>query len=187
MKTKVCSKCNVEKQITDFYKKISYCKICHLENKQNWRKNNPEEYKKQNKDYWDRTKDVQSQKKKVWIKNNREKYNSYWTNRKNLDPEFKLLMNMRSRLCGYLKKLNITKTNKTFEIVGCSPEFLKEHLESQFKDGMSWENRSKWHIDHIIPLSSAKTEDELYKLCHYTNLQPLWAEENLKKSNKIIV
>ena len=187
METKVCSKCNVEKQITDFYGKINYCKICHLEKKQNWRKNNPEEYKKQNKNYWDRTKDVQSQKKKVWIKNNREKYNSYWTNRKNSDPEFKLLMNMRSRLCGYLKKLNITKKNKTFDIVGCSPEFLKEHLETQFTDGMSWDNRSEWHIDHIIPLSSAKTEDELYKLCHYTNLQPLWAEENMKKSNKIIV
>jgi hypothetical protein len=186
METKVCSKCNVEKQITDFYKKINYCKICHLEKKQNWRKDNPEEYKKQTKNYWERTKDIQSQKKKVWIKNNREKYNSYWTNRKNIDPEFKLLMNMRSRLCGYLKKLNITKTNKTFDIVGCSPQFLKEHLETQFTDGMTWDNRSEWHIDHIIPLSSAKTEDELYKLCRYENLQPLWAEDNLKKSNKIL-
>lgn len=52
---------------------------------------------------------------------------------------------------------------------------------------MTWENRNEWHIDHITPLSSAKTEEELYKLCHYTNLQPLWAEENLKKGNKIIV
>jgi hypothetical protein len=86
-----------------------------------------------------------------------------------------------------LKKLNISKTNKTFEIVGCTPEFLKEHLEKQFVDGMTWENRGEWHIDHKIPLSSAKTEEELYKLCHYTNLQPLWAEENLKKGNKIIV
>jgi hypothetical protein len=94
---------------------------------------------------------------------------------------------MRCRLVKYLTILNITKTNKTFEIVGCTPEFLKEHLEKQFTDGMTWENRNKWHIDHIVPLSSAKTEDELYKLCHYTNLQPLWAEENMKKSNKIII
>jgi len=65
--------------------------------------------------------------------------------------------------------------------VSCSPEFLKKHLENQFIDGMSWENRSEWHIDHIIPLSSAKTKDELYKLCHYENLQPLWVEDNLKK------
>ena len=94
---------------------------------------------------------------------------------------------MRSRIWKYLTILNITKKNKTFEIVGCTPEFLKEHLEKQFVDGMTWENRNEWHIDHITPLSSAKTEEELYKLCHYTNLQPLWAEENLKKGNKIIV
>ena len=94
---------------------------------------------------------------------------------------------VRYRIWFYLKSNNITKKNKTFDIVGCSPEFLKEHLEKQFISGMTWENRNEWHIDHIIPLSSAKTEDELYKLCHYTNLQPLWAEDNLKKSNKIFL
>jgi len=53
---------------------------------------------------------------------------------------------------------------------------------------MSWENygRNGWHVDHIIPLSSAKTEEEIYKLCHYTNLQPLWEVDNIKKGNKII-
>jgi hypothetical protein len=85
-----------------------------------------------------------------------------------------------------VKKLDIIKRNKTFDIVGCTPQELKEHLESQFKDGMSWENRNEWHIDHIIPLCSATTEDELYKLCHYTNLQPLWATENIKKGGKIL-
>jgi hypothetical protein len=65
-------------------------------------------------------------------------------------------------------------------------EFLKKHLEIQFIEGMSWENQGKWHIDHKIPLSSAKTEEEVYKLCHYTNLQPLWAEDNLKKGSKIL-
>ena len=107
--------------------------------------------------------------------------------RRKKDNLYGLINDVRYRIWIYLKRLNITKKNKTFDIVGCSPEFLKEHLESQFTDGMSWDNRSEWHIDHIIPLSSAKTEDELYKLCHYTNLQPLWAEDNLKKSNKIIV
>lgn len=76
---------------------------------------------------------------------------------------------------------------KTFDIVGCSPEFLKEYLEKQFTEGMSWELMGHHiHIDHITPLSSASTEEELYKLCHYTNLQPLWAQENLSKGNKII-
>ena len=72
--------------------------------------------------------------------------------------------------------------------MGCSPQFLKEYLENQFTEGMSWDNHSQygWHIDHIIPLSSANTEEEIYNLCHYTNLQPLWAEENLRKSDKIL-
>ena len=174
----------IKRRSKDYFQKN---KQSHLEKKQIWRKNNPEKYKKQVKDYWDKVKVVQTEKKKVWINNNREKYNSYWTNRKKQEPEFKLLVNMRSRIWKYLNILNITKKNKTFEIVGCTPEFLKEHLEKQFVDGMTWENRGEWHIDHKIPLSSAKTEEELYKLCHYTNLQPLWAEENLKKSNKIIV
>ena len=94
---------------------------------------------------------------------------------------------MRCRIWKYLNILKISKKNKTFDIVGCSPEFLKQHLEKQFTEGMSWELLGQHiHIDHIIPLSSAKTEDELYKLCHYENLQPLWAEDNLKKSNKIL-
>jgi hypothetical protein len=91
-------------------------------------------------------------------------------------------MNMRNTICKYITK----KTQTTFEIIGCTPQELKEHLEKQFVDGMGWENRCEWHIDHIIPLSSAKTEEELYQLCHYTNLQPLWAIDNLKKSNNIL-
>jgi len=94
---------------------------------------------------------------------------------------------MRARIWKYVTLLNITKKNRTFDIVGCTPQELKEHLEKQFIEGMTWENRNEWHIDHIIPLSSAKTEEELYKLCHYTNLQPLWAVDNMKKSNKILV
>ena len=95
---------------------------------------------------------------------------------------FKIISDMRNSVNRYIKY----KSKRTFEIVGCTPEFLKEYLEKQFKDGMSWENRHLFHIDHIIPLSSAKTEKEIYKLCHYTNLQPLWVDENLKKSNKIV-
>jgi hypothetical protein len=83
---------------------------------------------------------------------------------------------------------NIIKSNTTFDIIGCSPEFLKQHIEKLFLNEMSWENYGLfgWHIDHIIPLSSSKNESEFYRLCHYTNLQPLWAEDNLKKSNKIL-
>ena len=139
-----------------------------------WRKNNPE-----------RNKELILN----WKKNNPDKVKESRKRqgeRNNLDIIFNLKNRMRCRLYHFLNKNVITKKNKTFDIVGCTPEFLKEHLESQFKNGMSWDNRSEWHIDHIIPLSSAKTEEEIYKLCHYTNLQPLWAKDNMKKSNKII-
>ena len=105
--------------------------------------------------------------------------------RRKTDVIYGLVNDVRYRIWFYLKSNNITKKNRTFDIVGCTPQFLKKHLETQFINGMTWDNRSEWPIDHIIPLSSAKTEDELYKLCHYKNLQPLWAEDNLKKSNKI--
>ena len=124
--------------------------------------------------------------RKEYNKNNREKRNEYLSNKKKIDPIYRLSCIVRNRIYSFLKNKNITKQNKTFDIVGCSPELLKEYLEKQFVDGMCWDNRNGWHIDHIIPLSSANTEEEIYKLCHYTNLQPLWAEDNLRKSDKIL-
>ena len=76
------------------------------------------------------------------------------------------------------------KKTKTYCILGCSFEEFKTHIEHQFKDGMSWENYGKWEYDHITPVSWAITEDEIVKLNHYSNLQPLWREENIAKSNK---
>jgi hypothetical protein len=55
-----------------------------------------------------------------------------------------------------------------------------------FTEGMCWENQGEWHLDHIIPISSAQTEEEIFKLNHYSNFQPLWAEDNIKKGNKIL-
>lgn len=77
------------------------------------------------------------------------------------------------------------KTTKTFSILGAEYEIVKNHLEQQFKEGMTWENHGEWHIDHIIPMSSANDEDSIVKLNHYTNLQPLWAKENLQKGAKL--
>lgn len=103
------------------------------------------------------------------------------------DTLYRVSLNLRSRLRQFFKQKGFQKKSKTFEIIGCSPEFLKEHIEKQFTEGMSWDLMGKYiHIDHIVPLSSYKTEEDIYKLCHYTNLQPLWAEDNLKKSNKIM-
>lgn len=103
------------------------------------------------------------------------------------DPLFKLANLIRCRLRHFLKLKNLNKKYKMSQYLGCTLGELKKHLESQFKKGMTWENQGKWHIDHIIPLASAKTEKEIYKLCHYSNLQPLWARDNIKKNDKIIL
>jgi hypothetical protein len=158
-----------------------------------WRDNNSD----YNKIYYENNKEFIKGLNKIWRDNNTIKLQEYRNKRKstnNLQSKQRRQTNIitnlsnrvRSRMSLYVKKLEIKKTNKTFEIVGCTPQFLRNYLEEKFCPGMSWGNYSEWHIDHIIPLSSAKTEDELYKLCHYENLQPLWAEDNLKKSNKIL-
>ena len=84
-----------------------------------------------------------------------------------------------------INRLEKIKKSKTKEILGCDWLTLKTHIERQFLKGMTWENRSEWHIDHIIPISSAKTEEDVIKLNHYTNLRPLWVADNLRKSNKL--
>jgi len=197
METKVCNECRLEKTLLEFYKRTdtpngyrNNCKECKLKNNHRWLKENKEKVISVGKIWREKNKESIRERIKEWeIKNYqklRDGKNKRAKERRKEDSVYHLIGKMRCRLWKYLKILNITKKNKTFDIVGCSPEFLKEHLENQFVVGMGWDNRNEWHIDHIIPLSSAKTEEELYGLCHYTNLQPLWAEDNLKKSNKIL-
>jgi hypothetical protein len=111
-----------------------------------------------------------------------------WRNIRKEQPKYKLINAVRSRLAEYLKQKGYKKDKNTFNIIGCTPDELRQHIEKQFKIGMTWENygHETWHIDHIIPISSGKNKDEIYKLSHYSNLQPLWAEENYEKSNRIL-
>ena len=94
---------------------------------------------------------------------------------------------IRSRTRSILRKKGFSKKSRFCEYIGCTELELIKHLEGQFKDGMTWENQGfmGWHIDHVIPLGSAKTVEEVYILCHYTNLQPLWREDNISKGNKM--
>ena len=80
---------------------------------------------------------------------------------------------------------NRERERKNNNILGCSFEEFKIYIEKKFQSGMTWQNHGEWHLDHVIPLASAKTKDEVIKLCHYTNYQPLWAKDNLKKGAKI--
>ena len=155
--------------------------------KQEYRKNNPEKYKFETKKYYEKTKTIQSAKRKKWINENRKTYNQYFRTMRKNNPLYKLSCIVRSRINNLLRIKNIKKKNKTFDVIGCSLQFLKDHIEKQFTDGMNWENHGQygWHIDHKIPLNSGKTEEEIYKLCHYTNLQPLWWKDNLEKRKKL--
>lgn len=146
--------------------------------------------KKKQQEYYLKNKEVFSQKAKQSRENFKKVYGiSQTTFYKRRSPVDKAIQNLRRRLHKVLNSKSFNKNNKFKYILGCSPEELKSYLEAKFQPGMSWDNHSfeGWHIDHIIPLSSANSEEEVYKLCHYTNLQPLWKLENLQKSNKILV
>lgn len=115
---------------------------------------------------------------------NKDKINDYRNKKLLNDPLFKLSHTIRNLIKNSIKKQGYSKTSKTYNILGCSYEFFKIYIEDKFDDKMSWDNHGKyWHLDHIIPISWAKDEEELYKLNHYTNYQPLSAIENLSKNN----
>lgn len=111
--------------------------------------------------------------------------NKYLKSRRKKDLIFKLKQICRGRIYIFLRQNGYDKKVKTFDMIGCTPEELKLHIGNQFTNGMSFNKLGREiHIDHIIPLVSANTEEEVLKLCHYTNLQPLWARDNLTKGIK---
>lgn len=188
MNTKICSKCSIEQTLECFRKDItkkdglrSDCKKCIKDFESKKRQNNPEMMRGKLQTFYQKN----PEKRKEYRQNYKPRKQEQRKERRKVDPIFNITNRMRCRIWKFLKLIKVSKKNKTFEIIGCSPNSLKEHLENKFVEGMTWDNRNEWHIDHIIPLSTAKTEDELYNLCHYTNLQPLWSEDNIKKSNKI--
>jgi hypothetical protein len=192
MNKKICTICKLEKDFSNFHKGVdknglSYrCKDCCREYA---KKNVKKENERKNKWKLENYDKVLLSKKKYYQKNKEKesvRNNIYTRNKRKNNPIFKLSCNLRSRIVTFLKTKNITKRNTTYNIIGIDSEELRIYIEKQFKEGMCWENYGEWHIDHIIPLSSAQNEEDAYRLCHYTNLQPLWAIENLQKTNKII-
>lgn len=127
-------------------------------------------------------------KSKKYYQANKPKVFARHKQRMKNDPEYNLANKIRSGVWKILKQKGTYNTNKLIKLIGCGDKELKSHLESQFKPGMSWENHgSQWHVDHIRPLSrfNLLNPDELKIACNYKNLQPLWANENIKKGNKI--
>ena len=169
-----------------------------------YRKANPDVNKKNTKKYRENNHDIAKQSSKKYKSNNKEKIKAYrelYKTRRNeldiekkkSDPLYKLKYNIRSGILKAFKRTNNKKNNKTVVILGCSFEEFKKHLENKFEPWMNWNNHGKyngeinygWDIDHIVPISTAKTEEDVIRLNHYTNLQPLCSKTNrdIKRNN----
>lgn len=168
------------------------CSTCYSAE---WRKNNPEKYRSGQDRWYSENKDASIFRAKEWNKNNKEKAreslrkyvkeSDYYRQRYNNDIQFRLKVILRNRLTVAIKKNQ--KAGSAVRDLGCTIDFFKNYLESKFLSGMTWENVGDWEIDHIIPLSRFDLTDreQFLKVCHYTNLQPLWKQDNLSKSSTV--
>jgi len=183
------SRCNLCKnEYAKKYQLNNYNKEYH----QQWYLDNKEKINKRsieyNKQHYIDNKEQYNKRTKQWIEDNRERFNELSNaSQKRLwreDPIYKMKRNIRNLIYSSFKRYKNkgwAKSDKTESMLGCSIDEFIEHLKSQFKPGMTIDNHGKWEIDHIIPLSRASTKDEVIKLNHYTNLQPLWLTENRSK------
>jgi len=195
---KTCNKCKIKKDINDFYQRKgspdgyrNECKQCritlsiinYIDNKDkkkhynfNYNLINKGKLKIQRKVYYEENKETIIRRQ---VSKTKVKYQN--------DIVFKITSNLRSRLKNALK--NNQKSGSAVRDLGCSVDFFKSYIEQKFHLGMSWKNYgyNGWHLDHIIPLSwfDLTDREQFLKACHYTNLQPLWAIDNLKKSDKV--
>lgn len=165
------------------------------------RKNNKEHKKKYDENYYQLNKEYRKAYVKKWKEENKEhvvdwKYKNkektnervrkYTASRSATDKLFKFKRNIRSAICSSFKRRNLTKPCKTSEILGCSLVEAMEHLiKTAIRNYGSYNSSVQWHIDHIIPLSTATTEAEVIKLCNISNLQYLTKDHNLAKKDKL--
>ena len=144
-----------------------------------WNEKNKEHRKQYLKEYQEKN-----------IDNIRKTKRDYERNRKATDPLYKLISNFRTAIYQVLKESNVEKNGHYFDILGYTPEELINHLEKQFTEGMTWDNYGEFHVDHKLPISSFNIKeigDEEFMRCWcLDNLQPMWGEENIRKSNKIL-
>jgi hypothetical protein len=148
-----------------------------------WRRENVERYRQYQRNR-KRNKDERSRANRKYNAANREKNAKRHRERLKSDLDYRLRCYLRSRLYNAIK--HDSKRGSAIEDLGCSISELRKHIEKQFQVGMTWSNYGEWHIDHIRPLASFNltSRKEFLQACHYTNLQPLWAEENLQKRDK---
>lgn len=221
--TYICSKCKIEKPISEFGKAKdrsrghkSQCNKCckeyRIKNKEAisarnkvWASKNKDVIKLKSKEYYRKNKIKIDSDNKKWRLNNKERAkelsdNFYKANREDIikrnvinnknkvdnNELYKLSMSIRCNIRQCFYKKSHKKKSNTANILGCSFETFKNHIESQFEDWMTWDNYGMyngefnygWDLDHIIPISTANTEEDVIKLNHYTNFQPLCSHTN---------
>lgn len=184
-----CNKCLQEKDLNCFYKTklgfyLKICNICKSNRAKKWRSDNPNFRK----NYYSANRESILEKTKKYRDSNKEIFNEYQNkyqrDRYNKDVNFKLKKRLRNRL--YLAVKNNQKKGSAIKDLGCSIEELKNYIENQFKDGMTWENYGvKWEIDHIkaLCLFDLCNKEQFLTACSFKNLKPLLKEEHLIKSN----
>lgn len=209
---KTCVKCKIEKDLNDFSNnkakkdgKCVYCRSCYAIVNKQWRQKNPEKYKKIH-DRWEKNNiDAVRKNRLRSYYRHKEKMNTYSREYKKKnkdilkiksrhyvkkkyyeDINFRLSVILRGRLWKAITR--DSKQSSALTLLGCTIDQLKIHLEKQFTKGMNWKNYGEWHIDHIKPCCSFDLTDlEQQKICfHYSNLQPLWAKDNIRKNGKTI-
>jgi len=210
---KVCTKCKIEKSLDNYHNtktnksgKKSICKTCVSIREKNWRIKNEDRFKENRKKYYQKNIDKMRREKIEYYNNNKDQKAAYdliyrqenkekiaehkrnWEKRNKDNPLHKIKRNLRRRVHHVVK--DGYKSDSTQNLLGCSFEFFIQYIESLFLEGMSWDNYGMygWHIDHIKPCSSFNLLDpeEQKKCFHYTNMQPLWWQDNLKKGKTII-
>lgn len=175
-----------------------------LEYQKAYRENNQDKIKETRKKIYDRLKDTQEYKEqkrkyreehsdelrayfKKYRNEHKEELRAYLKNKAENDPMYVLKLKVRRTIYDSFKRKNYTKNSHTAQILGCDVNYFISYLLETFKNnyGYDWDNNEPVQIDHIIPLAIAETEDDIIKLCHYTNLQLLKAEDNRAKSDKL--
>lgn len=168
-----------------------------------YREANKEKINERNKKYRQENKEKIREARKLYYQKNaekvkaksqkyREEHKDYYKNYDALyqneklanDPLFKFKRGVRHLIYLSFIRKGKTKSTRTENILGCTIEEFKEYIKGKFEEGMRFENYGEWHLDHVVPLSVAQTEEDVIKLCHYSNFQPLWAIDNLKKGKK---
>jgi hypothetical protein len=200
---KTCIECKAAKDILLFIKNRNLCKDCMKEYKKNYHINNIEFIKKKKREYYiqnkdsilnrvsdnyHKDKDKKLKYQKEYTKKNKDKISKYkmeyQNRRRKNDPIFKLKYVISRAIRNSLRVKGLSKSKKSMDILGCDIIFFKNYIEDKFTSEMNWDNYGiVWDIDHIIPLSTALTEEDVVKLNHYTNLQPLdsYINRNIKR------